>query len=630
MNIKKRVAEPVDTPQAVAEAIQLFQRCGWEDDAEWLAQLALEVFACDRSLDTLDHLAAQRLNVVARCAQSAMPLARDSRLLRAFVRLCDPRGDGKAFFRLVAGGGSDPGPNEIVITPELRRRVAARFAAAPVAPPDFAKALVESGWPAGCDDAANVSFAVRCQASDRLTLQKHEQPEVFAVIELLTEVAALDFAKVVDIGSVMADAVARWPADFEPDGPRQAATWHPFTARVDSPRRFEPWLLALGPKALGPLLATLQSAPDDAGFAAIALGVRCSIERWLALGVGHWTYFDRAGALLGDAAMPWFRAIHDRAVRAGATSCVPLRRAWLWFAQCAFEASCPPDRRRPDTADALQLEAVLRAAAEDLAALRKLLRRAAPAPSGDGERSAAAEFVAHQDHLGVCLGLLFRFGGIWRGLKPMLLAWRDLPVPGVSSDLRYWGEAGLPTQPPQPWSDLVAWPINLFHFHVRHEQAEDPRLDALRGEIAKYCLERLRDRLKPEQRRTGVPLVNDAMVERSPEWRYCLVRAVAALGIDPDGRGHRTLHMSASRDPDEEVREAARDAYQRMRRDVGLPADVSPRRAVLSALWWMRQAHLLALRIDVDLDGAQRTRIKELTRTKEIERAETRDRASAD
>jgi hypothetical protein len=44
---------------------------------------------------------------------------------------------------------------------------------------------------------------------------------------------------------------------------------------------------------------------------------------------------------------------------------------------------------------------------------------------------------------------------------------------------------------------------------------------------------------------------------------------------------------------------------------------MSPRRAVLGAFWWLRQAHLKSLGIEIDRDGAQRTRIKELSRTKE-------------
>jgi hypothetical protein len=79
--------------------------------------------------------------------------------------------------------------------------------------------------------------------------------------------------------------------------------------------------------------------------------------------------------------------------------------------------------------------------------------------------------------------------------------------------------------------------------------------------------------------------------------------------------------VSSRIDPDADVRDAAHAAYEQMRRLKTMPENMSPRRAVMSALWWIRQAHLLELGIELDENGAQRTRVKELTRTKEFERA---------
>ncbi len=101
-------------------------------------------------------------------------------------------------------------------------------------------------------------------------------------------------------------------------------------------------------------------------------------------------------------------------------------------------------------------------------------------------------------------------------------------------------------------------------------------------------------------------------VTSSPEGR--------CVAVNPEGRGHRLLQAASEMDPEPSVREVANDAYQSLRRGVGLPEGMSPRRAVLGAFWWLRQAHLKALNIEIDRDGAQRTRIKELSRTKEPER----------
>lgn len=154
----------------------------------------------------------------------------------------------------------------------------------------------------------------------------------------------------------------------------------------------------------------------------------------------------------------------------------------------------------------------------------------------------------------------------------------------------------------------------------------DAELGELRGQLAAFCLRGLADRWTAEERaaaeRDGRQRTNDDMLERSPDWRYCLVRAAMALHVNPEGKTHRLLHAASRLDPDPEVRGVAHEAYEKMRRSKGLPKDVSPRRSIMTALWWVRQAHLLALGVEIDADGAQRTRVKELTRTKDQERAE--------
>ena len=118
-----------------------------------------------------------------------------------------------------------------------------------------------------------------------------------------------------------------------------------------------------------------------------------------------------------------------------------------------------------------------------------------------------------------------------------------------------------------------------------------------------------------------VSYTNEDFVESRPAWRACYVQALAALRVNPGGRGHRTLFWLLNNDPDEIVKELAKKAHKRVRHlDRGKPnldEGASPRRPLFEAFWWLRQAHLITLGIEIDEKGAQRTRQSELRRTRE-------------
>jgi hypothetical protein len=291
-----------------------------------------------------------------------------------------------------------------------------------------------------------------------------------------------------------------------------------------------------------------------------------------------------------------------------------LRTLWMLLFRMAWDvdrAACPEKTRKR----------MIDAARADIAALRQVLEKADKA----GDTPEAQQFVLQLRHLRRCASLLAFHGSVFQMLKPMVLALRKLKTPAVAHDLRDWDEFA-DDPPPKPWCELPAMISAVFHATVGREQVEDPDLENLRGEFGAFCLERLTDRWKDAERKaapaSGRVRTNEDMTEPSPEWRYAYVRAAAALRINPDGKGHRTLHMAASLDPDGDVKDAARSAEQLLRHQGRLPERVSPRRAVMTAIWLLKQAHLRALDVYVDADGAQRTRIKELTRTKEVERAD--------
>ncbi len=100
-----------------------------------------------------------------------------------------------------------------------------------------------------------------------------------------------------------------------------------------------------------------------------------------------------------------------------------------------------------------------------------------------------------------------------------------------------------------------------------------------------------------------------------------MIRALQDLRSNPGGTGHHVLHWSAGHDPDERIRKAAASCEQWLRHQRTLPERLSPRRLVLWAFWWLKQAHALELGVPVDPAGAQRTRRKENERAKALELA---------
>ena len=214
--------------------------------------------------------------------------------------------------------------------------------------------------------------------------------------------------------------------------------------------------------------------------------------------------------------------------------------------------------------------------------------------------------------------VLLSFAPGWKCLKPLLLAFTEMTEQAVASDLRTWSEHDSKENPPQPYARVPNWiEVAMYPQNLKSELTEDPHLQGLREEFAKFCLGRLRTKTKNK----NAAYTNKDFVEPRPAWRWCYVQALAALRVNPGGRGHRTLFWLLNNDPDETVRELAKKAHKRVRHlDRGKPnldEGASPRRPLFEAFWWLRQAHLITLGETIDQAGAMRTRRRELHRTRE-------------
>lgn len=215
---------------------------------------------------------------------------------------------------------------------------------------------------------------------------------------------------------------------------------------------------------------------------------------------------------------------------------------------------------------------------------------------------------------------LLCFAPPWKRLKPLLLVFTEMTEQAVARDLRTWREHDSTDNPPPIYSRVPNWiEVAMYPQNLQDELKRDPHLQELREEFAKFCLGRLRTKVKHKD--SGY--TNKDFVEPRPVWRGCYIQALKGLGVNPGGRAHRTLFWLLNNDPDRGVRDYAKRVHRQVRHldrnRPNLDKGASPRRPLFEAFWWLRQAHLITLGVKVDQSGAMRTRRKELHRTRERE-----------
>lgn len=583
------------------QAIRQLVESGWDaPNADWLAGLLLKVLpACGSTESQLSDTTEAHVLHLALTKNMYGEGDRDAALLLMLAALT-----GCVWIpRLVVPQEGAGQPSEIWSVPESRwaevvddmRRHGADF-----------ERVLRAGWPkhliSEWSRDASVGVCDRAATFMRLLLQSN----------------AIDLTKVVDIEKMRHSGRDGrwWPASFllGPNGQQ----WMDGTAWLD-PRSFRTWVWQLGSLPLHVMAKLLQAEPTETIVAFVTAAAQAATTRFanseygcqFECFEGHTPDWVPTLREFARAMRPYFEELDRRVVEKGKDVDPRLRSAWMLLFRMAWDseaADCPAEVRKR----------VLDAATEDLSRARSLFGPIAVDAADNANR-----FLQHLPHIERCCKLLAFHRGLWRCMKPLLLALRALRTPALARDLRYWEEFA-DDPPPTPWNAIPGLLNTMFHAYAGREQRADPDLGQLRGRMATYLLERLTDRWSQERREAaitkGQARTDDDMTEPAPEWRYCMIRAVVDLRVNPEGKGHRALHWSSTHDPDPRVREAAKSASQTLRHQRGLPQGTSPRRALMSALWWLKQAHMLGLGIQPDPDGAQRTRAKELTRTKEVER----------
>lgn len=447
-------------------------------------------------------------------------------------------------------------------------------------------------------------------------------------------------AEVIDLRGLLAEALA--------DSSLTGQSWAPqdYSTSVRSPRRDREdnvaapvfWLIAVGDSVASKMAEVIQIENDPEMIRREAFGFVCAISEWMTSPIQqvlsdfeqceeelrktakhpdpffhpdkdqlksayphngyrgglrlHPQDFDRLEELVRKSA-EIVESRYSAAIDVLPESPLQIRALALRLMRMAYAGRYPQilDQDREQV-----LQRVKCLASGEIGRMRTLFRRA-------NTDEAAAEFTTHETAsiFSDSCALLFSRLPLWDAWKHLLLAFRSLNAPSLGPDLSFW--EGL-EKPWSIWAPIPSSIVMIFHHRAHYEQHSDRTLETFREQFGRYCLDALKThtpRNKNAKEKEAGPR------EKDPVWRYFYIRAARELRNNPGGDGQHTLHFASQHDPDEQVREAAKVAYKEVSEGERL-GDMSPRRAVLYAFWWLEQAHMKSLGREIDPAGAQRTR----------------------
>lgn len=423
--------------------------------------------------------------------------------------------------------------------------------------------------------------------SDALAVLLRRGREAFASLLHTGVIAALLEHGLVDPGRFVNAATIRATTKYAPGG----GSWNQSNRDLD-PSLPDCWVKVNAARAMASFAAMMQQEPAET-LGAFAVGLERSLD------LHYPSEAEHLYALLA----PMAEILCTRR-RLDGLEGDPIVTKCCWsYSNWAIQAT--PDALAKDRGPLRSL------ALTELGRMRGWLRATDP--------GSAAQFADHQDYLNRATFYVLRTdpSSLWDVLRRMLLALRDLAHLSVPLDLRGWDEGDL-ERLPRPWGWVPERISLLLERFLGRELERDAGLERLRGNLARFCLDRLKTSESKREGGNGV-VSNEALVEPDPLWRLGYLHAVQALHVNPGGRGHNVLAWSMRHDPDEQVRAEAKLAHEALRREHRLPPGMSPRRAVHAAVWWLRQAHLVALGHEPDQEGAQRTFRKEMRRARELD-----------
>jgi hypothetical protein len=199
--------------------------------------------------------------------------------------------------------------------------------------------------------------------------------------------------------------------------------------------------------------------------------------------------------------------------------------------------------------------------------------------------------------------------GWWKALKHTVLMTRHLRNAAIGPDLT-----------PRSAVDrsYVGIPLAFQNAVYRVMSADDH--DTLRRDMAIGLIDYLKPRRASQRERddtvedTTRPGYDINLKEPDPLWREAYIRALKDLGVKQKAPGktfHSVLQKIAQSDRSEKVRKAAEDTDRELNGLRSHWASGSSKRRISQAWWWIKQAHMISLNVEINRGEANRTRVTE-------------------
>lgn len=161
--------------------------------------------------------------------------------------------------------------------------------------------------------------------------------------------------------------------------------------------------------------------------------------------------------------------------------------------------------------------------------------------------------------------------------------------------------------------DLIQW-SKRFQQNIDTDDLYLQFLISLRVWFASYCLSRLQ--LRKGEKATDNGYNVEQLIEQSSIWRKAYLKALEELGVDLQGKVHKTAYFIRQFDPEKDVQEVAKLSYKAVRREHNKSeTEGDIRRGLNAAYWWLLLAQRRALGLEINEEEAVKTRRRLLRHT---------------